>query len=146
MRVAGDLGHPDAPPVVGADHCALGAHRGVGGEQPTLGVEVVVEILVEVEVILRQVGECPIENRTDAVDPAQRQRVTRHSLTTVSMPRSRIAANSACNCGASGVVRALGTRCPPTRVSIVPTRPIVCPAAARPASTRYDVVVFPECR
>ena len=65
------------------------------------------------------------------------------SITTSATPRSRITANSACRSGASGVVNALGRDLPSMRMPTVPSIPVVRPAAARPASTRYATVVLP---
>ncbi len=42
------------------------------------------------------------------------------------------------------MVRALGTRRPSIRVSMVPTRPGLRPAPAIAASSKYDVVVLPD--
>jgi hypothetical protein len=64
-------------------------------------------------------------------------------MTTASTPRSSAAANIACRSVASGVVRGLSTARPPNRVSTVPIRPVVRPAARRPDSIRYAVDVFP---
>ncbi|CNW29960.1 Uncharacterised protein [Mycobacterium tuberculosis] len=57
-------------------------------------------------------------------------------MTTVSTPRSTIAASIACSVGASGVVSALGRSAPPTRMPMVPISPATRPAARNPASTR----------
>src|SRR5215213_759386 len=65
------------------------------------------------------------------------------SIEHTSTPRSRMAASRPCSSGASGVVRTLGTRWSATRISTVPTRPVVRPAARRTASRRYVVVVLP---
>jgi hypothetical protein len=43
---------------------------------------------------------------------------------TTSTPRSRMSANSACICGASGVVRVDGTATPSMRVPIEPITPV----------------------
>ena len=58
-------------------------------------------------------------------------------------PRSRISANSACRSVASGVVSVLGRVSPATLISMPPTRPVSCPAARRPASSRKVVVDLP---
>ena len=58
------------------------------------------------------------------------------SIGTCVTPRSSITASSACRSGASGVVNPLTSRSPAIRVSTVPIRPVVSPAACRPASTR----------
>jgi hypothetical protein len=67
------------------------------------------------------------------------------SMTTAATPDSLIAASSACNAGASGVVRTLGTSVtvgapsgavPRVRVWTVPISPVPRPAAASPDSTR----------
>ena len=65
-------------------------------------------------------------------------------MTAVSTPASAIAASSACTAGASGVVRELGTSDPAIRTPTVPIIPAVRPAARRPASIRWVVVVLPE--
>ncbi len=65
------------------------------------------------------------------------------SIATAVVPRSRMAASSACRSGASGVVRTLGSTSSPMRVSTVPSRPVERPAARSPASTRKAVVVLP---
>jgi hypothetical protein len=65
------------------------------------------------------------------------------SIATSVTPSSAITANSACRSGASGVVSALGSTRPATRVPMVPTSPAVRPAAASPASIRCAVVVLP---
>ncbi len=57
-------------------------------------------------------------------------------MTTVSTPRSAIAASSACRSGASGVVSALGMSAPSMRMPIVPISPAVRPPARSPDSTR----------
>ena len=58
------------------------------------------------------------------------------SIATAPTPRSRMTANRACRSGASGVVRTLGSTSSPTRVSMVPTSPVLRPAARRPDSSR----------
>ena len=73
-------------------------------------------------------------------------------MTTAETPDAAMSASSACRAGASGVVRTLGNPVtvgrpsasrPRVRVCTVPIRPVPSPAAARPASTRYAVVVLP---
>lgn len=49
----------------------------------------------------------------------------------------------ACRSVASGVVRTLSITRSPSRVSTVPTSPVVCPAARNPDSIRYAVDVLP---
>jgi hypothetical protein len=106
--------------VVDVDHPGPGE---AGGEQRGLRGEVVVDGLVEVEVILGQVGEDGnVERR--ASDPAQ--------LT----PCSSMAASSACKSAASGVVSALPVTVSPIRVCTPPTRPARWPAARSPDSVR----------
>ena len=73
-RARGPGGQPDAPLVVDADHRALGA---AGREQRGLRREVVVHVGVEVEVVLRQVGE-GADGEAGAGDPAERERVAGH--------------------------------------------------------------------
>ncbi len=85
----------------------------------------------------------PTANRTPSTRPRASAWLDT-SITTASTPCSTISANIACSCGASGVVSALGTRRPPMRVSMVPINAVDSPAAASPASTRYEVVVLPE--
>lgn len=65
-------------------------------------------------------------------------------MTTVSTPRSTIAASKACRSGASGVVSELGATTPLMRVATVPMSPTDRPAANKAASTMYAVVVLPE--
>ena len=72
----GALRHLRAPLVVDADHRFGGAHRGLGVEEPGLGVEVVVHRGMEVEVVLRQVGESS-DREAAAVHPAQFEGVAR---------------------------------------------------------------------
>src|SRR5262249_26755808 len=60
------------------------------------------------------------------------------------MCRSAIAAKTAWSAGASGVVSTLGWSTPSTRMPTVPINPTLRPAARRPASTRYVVVVLPD--
>ena len=84
----------------------------------------------------------PTANRV----PLTRPRVSawlETSMATAVTPRSRATANSACRSLASGVVRTLSSTSSPTRVSTVPIRAVLRPAARRPASRRYPVVVLP---
>ena len=70
---AGVTGQPAAPGVVDADHGPLAPLR---DEQRGLGGVVVLEVGVEVEVVLAQVGETR-DVVTDPVDPVQREGVAR---------------------------------------------------------------------
>ncbi len=66
------------------------------------------------------------------------------SMATASTPRSRMTAKRAWRSVASGVVRSDLMRSSPMRISTVPTSPVLRPAARRPPSTRYAVVVLPD--
>ena len=105
--------------------------------------EVLLQVGVEVEVVLAEVGE---ERRRRTSVPSTRPRASawlETSIATASTPRSRITASSACRSGASGVVRSLLRTSSPIRVSMVPMTPVRRPARRSPASSRYAVVVFP---
>ena len=65
------------------------------------------------------------------------------SIAQASTPRSRIIANNACRSGASGVVSAVFTSVPATRVPTVPIAAEDTPACCRPLSASRVVVVFP---
>ena len=71
--------------------------------------------------------------------PATRPRLSEWLDTSIAAavtPRSTITANSACRSGASGVVSALATVSLPILISTPPTRPVRCPAARSPDSSR----------
>ena len=55
----------------------LGSHRRLGIEQPSLGLEVLLEVPMEVQVILRKIGE-RADVEADAVDASESERVTGH--------------------------------------------------------------------
>ncbi len=65
------------------------------------------------------------------------------SIAQASTPRSRIIANRPCRSGASGVVSAVFTSTPPTRVPTVPITAAGTPACCRPFSAIRVVVVLP---
>jgi hypothetical protein len=78
--------------------------------------------------------------------PPTRPSVSAWLDTSIAMPltpRSTATAKSACRSLASGVVRALSSTSPASRVSTVPTSPVTRPAARSPDSIRYTVEVFP---
>ncbi|CNZ09294.1 Uncharacterised protein [Mycobacterium tuberculosis] len=79
--------------------------------------------------------KAPTANRVPSTRPSASAWLDT-SMTTVSTPRSTIAASIACSVGASGVVSALGRSAPPTRIPMVPISPATRPAARNPASTR----------
>ena len=101
-----DRSDESAPPVVvDADQALPGP---LGREERGLGREVVVHVGVEVEVVLREVGEQG-DVVDHPVDPVLGQGVARHLHDAAVEPRSAITASTACSSGASGVVRTLPT-------------------------------------
>ena len=76
---------------------------------------------------------------TSKLVPATRPRASEWLDTSIAAavtPRSTMTANSACRSGASGVVSELATPSGPIRSSTPPTRPVWCPAARSPDSSR----------
>ena len=115
----------------------------LGGEQPGLGREVVVHGRVVVEVVLGQVGE-----QRDLVeapaDPAQVQRVAgdlhgRGGDAPLAHQREQRVQVGGLRRGQ----RARQRPRRPTRISTPPIRPVSCPAARSPASSRNVVVDLP---
>ena len=97
---------------------------------------------MEVEVVEAEVGVAA-DREPHPADPAEASAWLDTSMTAAVTPRSSAAANSACRSVASGVVRTLSTTTSPNRVSTVPIRPVVRPAARSPDSIRYAVEVLP---
>ncbi len=125
--------------VVDVDHAEAGELR---GEQARLGGEVVVEVLVEVEVVLRQVGE-DRDVVEQALDAAQRQRVAgdlhrRGGHLLLAHQREQALQVAGLGGGQLGVITTS-----PAWISTPPTRPVRWPAARSPASSRNVEVDLP---
>ena len=139
-RVGELRGQPQPVRVVDVDDADRGRAL---GEEPALGLEVVLHVGVEVEVVLREVREhrdVPV----DGVGARERERVggDLHDA----RPRRRRRASrrtSRWRSIASGVVRTASSRRRPTIVPTVPSRPVRSPPASSSARTRKAVVVLP---
>ena len=80
-----------------------------------------------------------VNTATSKLVPATRARASEWLDTSIAAavtPRSAMTANSACRSGASGVVRELGSRSGPIRLSTPPIRPVRWPAWRSPDSSR----------
>ena len=115
-------------------------------EQAQLGVAVRLPRPVQLEVLVRQVGQ-DRDVVGDGVDPREGEAMRGRLDDRGRIARARTMARRArWSSGASGVVAcaSLGDWTPPIRVAAVPVMPVRIPAASSAATARNEVVVLPS--